>query len=277
MMIPFARKPSALQFGPGSVGKTVASIRAVPPSATFYLGLEPGAFTPLLSPELNTWREKSGALMLPPADQVAYCLDRDDPEAEVVRVVEQRVLPMAEKQHIGAIVVSTISAWAERMYDRRMGRAMRDNYQNHAIFVGRMCRDLMYRLFEQSLIVIVEAHERSYTVTEDGRTKLGGPKLVSHDQSTQSFVTAFDTVLRARYTLRPGSRVRERFYECDPSSPEFEGRMRDRWDVCRAIEPMDLRAILKRCNARAKSVELPPPAEFPEPAANAQGATDSLS
>ena len=276
MSTTIARKPTVLQYGPGSVGKTVQSIRAVPPERTFFLALEPGAFTPLLSPELNPWRSASGKLMLPPTDQLVSCVDRDDPEDQVVRAVEQRLAPMVERGRVGAVVVSTVSAWAERMYDRRMGRTARDNYQNNAMLVARVCRDLMYRLFELDVIVIAEAHERPFTQGDDGRVKTGGPKLVPHDQSTQGFLTPFDTVLRARYTLRPGVRIRERFYECDPGHPEHEGRMRDRWDVCRAVEPMDLRTILRRVNARAKGLELPPPAEFAAAPSNGADAIEAL-
>lgn len=273
--MPLVRSQTILQYGPGSAGKTVATIRALRPAGVFYLALEPGAFTPMLDPDLNPWRDKSGNVQLPPDDHFAELLDMRDPFGQLKRCLEERVLPAIEQGKVGAVAMSTLSAFAERYYDQLMGMSRKDGYQDQARFVARRCRELLNMLFEVGPVLIVEAHERGFSRAETGEVKMGGPKFVEHNNSVQGLCAMFDTVLRASYTTLPGTRVKVRFYECDPKSNEHEGRQRDRWNVCRLIEPMDLKVIITRARQKALFKPLDPPAEF-DPAIFVKKTSDGL-
>lgn len=259
--------PSVAMYGPGSVGKSVAAIRAFPPDRIFYCSLERGSFAPLSNPDMNPWRNAADTVLLPSAEFCASCLDAKRPYEELLDVAENRIAPAIEKGRVAGVILDTGSAWTERYFDRLMGGSTQDGYGKKAGLVGRRWREITNVLLSTGGIVIAIFHERPYSDFE-GRIRLGGPKFVQKEEDTAGLIATYDTVLRARigpHPLQPTLLVRQ--FQCDPMDREFLGRMRDRWNVCRAIEPLDLRIIVKRAAAQAAGQPLPPPAEFPPPPA----------
>lgn len=246
---------TCLIYGPGGGGKSLAAIRALHPKHTFYLGLEPGAFTPALNPDLNPWRDDKNKLWLPPPHNVAYCLSPDQPAAEVRATAEKTILPMIKEGRVGAVCSDTLSGYTTRVYDKLRGNATRDNYGNFAAGAAMEARWLISRVMATGSFFVAIAHERKFANYE-GEANKGGPDFPG--KSIDQLTAMFDIVLRAGWDIIGG--LRQQVFLCDYSSETY--RMRDRWGVCRPVEPMDLRAILARARARQRGEPLPPPAEF---------------
>lgn len=256
---------TCLIYGVGGGGKSLSAIRALHPDATFFLGLEQGAFTPALNPDLNHWRDTKGKLWLPPPKNVAYCLAPDRPGEEVRAMVDQKILPRVKSGEIGAVCADTISGFCTRCYDRHRGFRERDPYGNYAEMASSELRWLVSRIMAAGCIFVAIAHERKFT-NFDGEVSKGGPNVPG--KNLDLITAMFDIVLRAGWDTVSG--VRQQVFWCDYGSDTY--RMRDRWGVCRTVEPMDLRAILARARARQLGQPLPPPAEFKAAPAAATGA-----
>jgi len=255
--------PSVLIYGPGSTGKTVSAIRAFKPAACCWLALEHGAFSPGTAPRMNTWHDANGAVLLPPPEQRIECISFADPADELKRAVYQRVIPMIRANKVAVVITDTISAFTERYYDVLLqARGGRDDYMKLTETVAALVRELVYAILAEGAILIAIAHEKPPSAF-NGKFTLGGPKFVQKNEATAGFVAIFDIVLRVHIGRIPecGADV-VRYFECDPANMDYLGRMRDRYDVCRVREPLDLRNIVLRALAQARGKPVPPPTEF---------------
>jgi len=254
---------NVLIYAPAGHGKTTGAIRAVPVATTFYLELEQGAFTPLTSPGLNPWRNRDGSVMLPKPWQYAACLSPLNPAHEVRQVVTQRIAPLAKQGKIRAICVSTLTAFDQRLYDRLMGQGTEDNYGKKADTAAREVRFLTASLQALGIVVIAEAHQRNFT-DYNGKITQGGPKIQG-ERAVDQLVGTFSIVLRVtKETLASGEGTY--VYRCAPFNMQY--RTRDRYHLCRDVEPAKpvgaLNRILARAWAQARGQEVPPPLPLPD-------------
>lgn len=237
-MISFGR-PTILLYGGSGIGKTSAVIQALRPQSTYWITTERGALIPATDPSINHW----GAI---PAQ--CECLSTDDPFRELDQAVKS-TCALVRAGKYAAIVIDTLSSWAEREYLKiATVERVPESYGRANRTLRNRLLPLVNRCLEAGAILVTICHEKD-PQTIEGRSRPGGPKLPG--DLLETIPSLFDQVIRigVESDLQNGAVRVARVNELDRSWVT-----KDRYGVIkRPSEPLDLRAFITRAIERSSS------------------------
>ena len=177
--------------------------------------------------------------------------DVDNPERELVDVINKDIIPMAQQGQISSVVLDTGSEWADRMMTKLMS-SVRDPRQAYGGIVGSVLTPLrrLINLKQYGVWVICICHETGPALDSDTKMRLRGGPLLPGKNLPRSFPPKFDLALRA--TVDQGLGEATRIYQCDPLDPDYITKQRG--NAAPKKGPMELGPIVWRISRPGQPV-----------------------
>ena len=160
----------------------------------------------------------------------------NNPYAEVVALLNKRILPDIKKGKIKAVVLDTGSEFADRLLAVELIAAGNDGRRAYPQVYWKFTGIMRTILLSGAWFVMI-CHQK---IADQDNDRMGGPLLPG--RLVESIPSQFSLILRATVEDTPAGR--QRIYHCDPLDPDFI--MGDRYGVAFDKQPMELKALMWR-------------------------------
>lgn len=228
--------PPILVYGESSIGKTILALRALNSAITYWITTEAGALDVARSSEpLDDGNPPNPWGILPP--HVFEVLSYENSVAEMRKAVDAAVRSVGSDE-CKAIVVDTLSSWANRDYGRLMGaQARKEEYAEESRLVARHLVEAVSRLQATGALVVCLCHEKEFSNLS---SRKGGPALPGRAMGQVGAL--FSLIARARWDVGGDGKAR-RVLWVNAADPKWYTK--DRLGIIRGSAPFDLRAYLR--------------------------------
>ena len=220
--------PTFLIAGESARGKTSAVVQALGTGA-FWICLERGALAVAKNAAVNP------SLAVP---DFVECLDTDKPFEEVKAVI-LKIMPLIREGKYYAVVMDTLSTWADREMARIHRNGITESYGRDTGKLKERITELMSLLMQVNCVFIALAHGRDYA-NIDGKAMPGGALLPG--RAAASVPSLFDEVFHMRIARTFDGKPYRAFYADDMND---QYRTKDRYGVNQGEQPADLKRCLR--------------------------------